>query len=97
MIFTKIVKAPTCQRVVLTVVGFDMAARGYRNRCETEGIEIRLGDVVTSGTWYCDDDLSAGQVLKSTSDSLIMFYVRNTASSYDGFSFDITFETNPDC
>lgn len=100
MIFTKIVEAPSCDHVVLTVVGFSMVARSSgENRCLTEGVELRLGDPVTSGKWYCGNDLQTGQVLKSETNKLVLFYIRSlrTDSTYPGFSFDMTFENNPNC
>ena len=78
VLFTKIIEAPSCKRVVVTVVGSDLHPRSGRDRrCRREGIEIRLADPVTSGKWYCGAELETGKVLKTEESSLVVYYFRS--------------------
>ena len=94
--FTKVIEAPACSRIVLTVLGFDLFRRQSDDRCSVEGLEIRLFDPVTSGSWYCGTELSAGTQLKSGSNKTVLFYMKSFSNKM-GFSFNITFEDISNC
>lgn len=99
-IFTKVITAPSCERVVLTVDGFKLADRAQtNNRCQQEAMEIRDSDSVLSGVWYCGEELESGSTISSKDNVMTIFYVRNAmdSNSNKGFSFDISFETIEGC
>ena len=97
--FTKVIEAPACNRIVLTVLGFDLFRRQSDDRCSVEGLEIRLFDPVTSGSWHCGTELSAGTQFKSGSNKTVLFYMKSamTINTNMGFSLNATFEDIPGC
>lgn len=98
-VFTKIIEAPSCQIVKLTVIGFSLYQRYSSLRCSSEGLEMRLGDSVTSGKWYCGSELKVGDTFESEGNTVVLFYIKATMTSNSraGFSFAVTFLPDSSC
>jgi len=98
-VFTKVITAPKCNKVKLTVQDFDLQARCSNGWCCREGLELKLNGVTNNGKIYCGKELTASSTLTSMADKIILFYYKEkmTANTKKGFQFTTAFEPIPGC
>ncbi|KAF2365933.1 Peptidase M12A [Trinorchestia longiramus] len=96
MVFTKLIQAPPGFRIVLTVLDFETHFEiGKPPKCLYQGVEVGTSGKVGAGRVYCGKQLKKGQIFKSKSNQMIIFYWKQTLyQRYErGFTFGVHFES----
>ena len=98
----KVVTAPTCNRIQMTVNGFDAATRCSDHTCCREGLEIWLDQDPmrsTSNSWYCGSELTTGDTILSDAKTMVLFYskIMDSTNTKQGFSVTLEFVQIEDC